>query len=38
MDVVLMPCATRITLFDGSMVGGEDSCIWDKDEFADYMG
>ena len=38
LDTVLMPCASRVTLFDGSVVGGDDSCIWDQDEMTNYMG
>ena len=38
LDIVLMPCATRTTLFDGSVVGGDDNCIWDKEEMTNYMG
>ena len=29
-DVMLIPCASQVTLFDGSVIGGDDNCIWDK--------
>ena len=37
-DIILVPCASRVTLYDGSVVGGDDSCVWDKDEVRNYMG
>ena len=38
LEIVLMPCASRVTLFDGSIVGGDDNCIWDQDEMINYVG
>ena len=32
LDPMLVPCASRIELFDGSEIGGEDDCVWDKVE------
>ena len=29
MDTLLVPCASRIKLFDGSEIGAEDNCVWD---------
>ena len=29
LDHMLVPCASRIKLFDGSEIGAEDNCIWD---------
>ena len=37
-DVVLYPCASKIKLFDGREVGGDDSCIWDEALVNEYLG
>ena len=37
-DIMLVPCTSRITLHDGREIGGTDDCIWDKQEVFDYMG
>ena len=37
LDPMLVPCASRITLFDGSVLGGHDDCVWDKDAVEKYM-
>ena len=37
-DVMLIPCATRITLFDGSVIGGEEDCVWEQNKMQDHMG
>ena len=37
-DPMIVPCASKITLHDGSVVGGDDSCVWDKQEVQNYMG
>ena len=37
-DAMLVPCASRVELYDGSMVGGDDDCIWDKDAVLNYFG
>ena len=29
LDPMLVPCASRIKLFDGSEIGAEDNCVWD---------
>ena len=36
-EVALRPCATRVTLWDGSETGGDDSCTWDEKEVKEYM-
>ena len=36
-DPMLVPCASSITLYDGSVLGGHDDCVWDKDEVEKYM-
>ena len=28
-DAMLIPCATKVQLFDGSFVGGDEDCVWD---------
>ena len=38
LDPMIVPCASRIQLHDGSVIGGEDTCVWDKDEVDEYMG
>ena len=35
---MLIPCASRITLYDGSEIGGDDDCVLDKGEIEKYMG
>ena len=30
LDVMLIPCATKIELHDGTIIGGEDDCVWDR--------
>ena len=29
LDLMIIPCASRITLHDGREIGGDDDCIWD---------
>ena len=36
LDPMMVPCASSITLFDGSILGGHDDCVWDKDEVEKY--
>ena len=38
LDPMLIPCASRVQLYDGSVIGGEDTCVWDKEEVRKYMG
>ena len=38
MDPTLTPCASEVTLHDGSIVGGRDECEWDKEEVMKKMG
>lgn len=37
-DPMLIPCASKVTLFDGSVIGGGDECVWDEKEVSEYMG
>ena len=37
-DVMFLPCATRLEAFDGSTLGGGDDCVWDKNEVVEYLG
>ena len=37
-DVALYPCASRIEAYDGSILGADDSCVWDQGEVEDYLG
>ena len=34
----LIPCASRVTLYDGSVVGGEEDCVQSLKEMEDHMG
>ena len=38
LDPMIIPCASQVTLFDGSVVGADDDCVWDKDAVMNYMG
>lgn len=38
LDTMIIPCASKITLHDGSVVGGDESCVWDKKDVEAYMG
>ena len=29
-EILMIPCASKITIHDGSEVGGDESCEWDK--------
>ena len=29
--------ASQYTLFDGSIIGGDDSCKWDKNQLLEYL-
>ena len=37
-DVGLFPCASRITLFDGSELGADQSCEWNQTKVQEYLG
>ena len=37
-NVRLIPCAVQFEAVDGSLVGGDDSCVWDQDEVNEYLG
>ena len=34
---MLVPAASKITLFDGSELGGDAGAVWDKTEALDYL-
>ena len=36
-DVSLIPCASRIEVHDGGVVGGDDECIWDRAKVIELM-
>ena len=38
LEVLLVPCSSRITLGDGRKVGGDENCFWDLDEYKEYFG
>ena len=38
LNVALVPCASRITLFDGSELGADQSCEWDQTKVQEYLG
>ena len=29
-DVMLVPCASNVTAYDGSMIGDAEDCVWDE--------
>ena len=33
----MVACASQYTLYDGSVIGADDSCVWDKQEFLNYL-
>ena len=37
-DIQINACASAYELFDGTVLGGEDDCIWDKEEVQAYLG
>ena len=37
-EPMLIPCASRVTLFDGSVVGGEEDCVWDQTKMEELLG
>ena len=37
-DTLVIPCASKITTGDGVQIGGEDTCVWDKNEVDAYLG
>ena len=37
LDLMLIPCASRITLHDGREIGADKDCIWEKKELINYM-
>ena len=36
-DIQLAPCATQIELFDGSLWGGEEQCVWKQQDMENYL-
>ena len=38
LEIRMLPCATQVTAFDGSLLGGDQSCIYDKEEVLEYLG
>ena len=36
-DIMLVPCGSHFNLFDGSELGAEEDCIWDKKEVESYL-
>ena len=37
-DPMLIPCASRVTLFDGSVIGGEEDCVWEQNKMKEHLG
>ena len=37
LDPMLIPCASRVTLFDDSIIGGDDECVWDQSKTDEIM-
>ena len=38
LDAMIIPCASKVTLYDGSVVGGDEDCEWDIQKVKNYMG
>ena len=38
LDVIIKPCTSEITLFDGSIQRGPENCNWDRQVALDYFG
>ena len=38
LEIMLLPCATRFTAYDGTVHGGGENCVWDKNETLAYLG
>ena len=38
LDVQMVACASEYTLFDGSVIGADEDCEWDKNEMLEYLG
>ena len=37
-DVIMVPCGTKYTLADGSILNIRDDCVEDEQEVIDYLG
>ena len=37
-ELLLVPCTTRVTTVDGITIGGDDTCEWDRNLARNYMG
>ena len=37
-NIRLIPCATQFESYDGTILGGNDECVWDEKEVKDYIG
>ena len=37
-DVWLTPCASYFELFDGSVLGADENCVWNQQEVQAYLG
>ena len=38
LDFRMIPCASQYTAFDGTIHGGDESCVWDKEEVVEWLG
>ena len=38
LDFRMIPCASQYTAFDGTVYGGDDSCVWDREEVLKWIG
>ena len=38
LDFRMIPCAVQYTAFDGTVHGGDESCVWDKEEVLGWLG
>ena len=38
LEMRMLPCATQFIAFDGSIHGGDDTCIYNKEKVIEYLG
>ena len=38
LDIMLLPCASRVTIYDGTVHGAEDECVWEQALVEDKIG
>ena len=36
-DFMLVPCGSKVTMYDGSVIGGGEECVYDHERMIEYM-